>query len=138
MEQKKSSINKSLLTKIIIAVIVVAIVGALLYVASMESRVNITDNKLEIKGMYGKTWELENIESIELVENNPTMTKVNGAAFSKVKKGIFNVKELGTSDVYIHAKGKTIVIMTTDRPIIINFRSEEKTVDLYNQLTEAA
>lgn len=132
--------NKSTLVSVIVAIIIFVAVGVFVLVlfnrTNQENTFVYEDNQLVISGMYSKTYSIDNLDDIELLDSVPSIgQKINGAGLRGVYKGVFMVEGLGKSDVYIHNKNsKCILITTSNKPLLISLYDEEDTIALYNQL----
>ena len=122
---------------IAIAVIVLAVCAIipLLIVGNQEPEITITDQQMQISGIYGNDYNLSDIESVTLQDECPVTTfKNNGFAMGKIKKGHFNVQNDGNCLLFLFGTGKCIRIKTKSDVIYINFADETATMDLYGKL----
>ncbi|QGG49421.1 hypothetical protein FTV88_3356 [Heliorestis convoluta] len=120
-----------------ILVIMLFFVG-LLWGGMQESTVTIEEERLLVSGFYGEDLSLAEIEEIRVEEEiPPIIIRTNGFHFGPVMKGNFRVEEWGRSRLHLHSRqGPYVVIRTRDKYIVINYRNEEKTRQLYDQLYE--
>ena len=122
---------------IAIAVIVLAVCAIipLLIVGNQEPEITVTDQQMQISGIYGNDYNLSDIESVTLQGECPVTTfKTNGFAMGKIKKGHFNVQNDGNCLLFLSGAGKCIRIKTKSDVIYINFADETATMDLYGKL----
>ena len=122
---------------IAIAVVVLAVCAIipLLIVGNQEPEITITDQQMQISGIYGNDYNLSDIESVTLQDECPVTTfKNNGFAMGKIKKGHFNVQNDGNCLLFLSGSGKCIRIKTKSDVIYINFADETATMDLYGKL----
>lgn len=137
--KKFSSLSMHQVFKIIVfAISMIAVVFIYKY-AAVESKVSISQSHIEITGMYGGQYTVEDITSIELSDNIPNiLRRTNGASFMEIKKGNFNLSQIGKSKLYLHSsKGPYIIIKSTEQNIIINFRDGNKTQEIYKLLSNS-
>ena len=124
---------------IAIAVIVLAVCAIipLLIVGNQEPEITITDQQMQISGIYGNDYNLSDIESVTLQDECPVTTfKTNGFAMGKIKKGHFNVQNDGNCLLFLSGSGKCIRIKTKSDIIYINCADETVTMDLYGKLVK--
>jgi hypothetical protein len=120
---------------IAVIVLVVCAVIPLLIVGNQEPEITVTDQQMQISGIYGNDYNLSDIESVTLQDECPVTTfKTNGFAMGKIKKGHFNVQNDGNCLLFLSGTGKCIRIKTKSDVIYINFADETVTMDLYGKL----
>lgn len=141
MVENKKRKDKSLLISIILLIIILGSTGAfiLLMMANTrkENEIIVTDATLKVEGQYGKIFQFSDFVSISLSDTMPKiLRKVNGAGLRELKKGIFELENLGNCHLYVHnIEGPFIIIKTQDiNPIIINLYEVEDTEKLYDKL----
>ena len=122
---------------IAVIVLVVCAIIPLLIVGNQEPEITITDQQMQISGIYGNDYNLSDIESVTLQDECPVTTfKNNGFAMGKIKKGHFNVQNDGNCLLFLSGSGKCIRIKTKSDVIYINFADETVTMDLYGKLVK--
>ena len=103
---------------------------------NQETKLDLTDSNLKIKGIYGLTINYSEIIQIETLNNIPKIkTRTNGYAFGKTLKGNFKFQDQTKVRLYIR-KGITpyIHIKTKDIDLYLNFTDSNRTVDVYNKV----
>lgn len=125
-------------------VITAIVVSILLYQSYQPTEVLITEEYLEIKGLYGEKIAMTDITEIALIQELPPITsRTNGAAIGERKKGHFRLKDLGAAKLFLDRGKPPFIFIERDaqeakeakaKPIIINTVSEEKTRELYDAL----
>ena len=123
---------------IIVLIIAGVFIFGLFTISRSENTFAIEDNTLNVKGMYGRSYDLEGA-SVELLEDKPNLIrKVNGTDVRNGKKGLFNVEELGRCRVYIHQTTGPCIMLTTESDIVLIILKEDgDTIKLYNELEAA-
>ena len=87
---------------IAVIVLVVCAIIPLLIVGNQEPEITITDQQMQISGIYGNDYNLSDIESVTLQDECPVTTfKTNGFAMGKIKKGHFNVQNDGNCLLFL-------------------------------------
>ncbi len=111
-------------------------VAALIVFSSMPPPINITDDHLEIGGLYGIVQPGAAIDGIFLKDEMPAILgKTNGFNDGSVKKGLFRLEDLGEVMLYLQSPvGPFIHIDTSDSYIIINYKDRQETEQLYRDL----
>jgi hypothetical protein len=119
-------------------------VGILLYQSYQPIGVVITEEYLEIKGLYGEKIALTDITKVATIAELPEIIeRTNGAALGERLKGNFRLKELGATKLFLD-RGKPPFIyiergtkQAKAKPLIINAVSEKETRELYDALFAA-
>jgi hypothetical protein len=133
--------GEKLLITLVVGLLLVFCIGSvsMMIYGIQEPGVTITENSLRITGMYGYSEPLNRIESISLVDLIPPRgRKSSGFNAGAVIKGNYQIEGMGFGLVYLQSKeGPFIVIDTKTKFIIMNFKDQEKTKMLYNQLKQS-
>lgn len=132
------------ITIIVLMGIVFVLVGSMHYHGSKEPVVNILDNSVQIKAMYGLNIELSEIKDISLIEKSMNELgigiRTNGyGGFGETLKGNFKSNNLGETLLFVQSKSSpTIKIERIDnKDIYISFRNSENTEQLFLKLSSA-
>ena len=92
---------------------------------------------MQISGIYGKDYNLADIESVTLKDEKPITTlRTNGFSIGGIKKGHFNVKNDGNCLLFVSGNGKCIRIKIKSEIIYINLDDDTATMDLYDKLVK--
>ena len=141
-EKKSDAMKKSdrVITNVIIGFIIFIgiLVFGLIFVGSRDMRVEITDQSLRFSGMFGSAVSLTKITDIELRDEMPeVIRKVGGFDAGEVRRGRFQLEEMGTGTIFIHSsrQGPYIYIYHEDGFIIFQYKNPEQTLELYDYLT---
>lgn len=117
-------------------------VGVLLYQSYQPIEVVITEEYLDIKGLYGEKIALSDISEVAIIAELPEIiARTNGSALGERMKGNFRLKDLGAAKLLLD-RGKPPFIyiereMKQAKPVIMNAVSEEETRELYEALFAA-
>jgi len=119
-----------------IMVVSFILVAVLLFFSSRPTEVNLIDEGLQIHGMYGDVYEWDSIESIQLMEELPTIElRTNGSAVGSHLKGHFRTTELGPVKLFVDAgKSPFIYFESEGRVIIFNLETEQVTREVFTQI----
>ena len=87
-------------------------VSILFYAGFKESGIVIDNQKIEIKGMYGKTILADEIAGIQLVERLPSIKyRSNGFALGMIKKGYFKTSNGEKVLLILNADQKPLILI---------------------------
>lgn len=148
MPQKLTSQSKASTVKvsmtIAITVLVAIGVGVMFYYGEKEPMVNILDNSVQIKAMYGTDINFANITDIYLIDKSMqdlgTGRRTNGyGGFGETLKGHFNSEDVGKVLLFVQSKMSPTIWITRDggKDIYISLRDGARTKLLYQELITA-
>lgn len=129
--------GKKAVLPVVITIITFIVVGILLVFSSKETKVTILDEGIQIHGMYGEVYEWDDIKSIELKEELPTIeVRTNGSAVGANLKGYFRTTEYGKVKLFVNADTPPFIYLDTDeRLVIFNRKNAEQTKEIYEKIT---
>ena len=135
-DHNKGKTKRATLSYIIIGLVVVSVIGLLTY-GYLPSKVDISDNKIKISGMYGFEIHVSDIENIELSDMIPNIkTRTNGFSTGVVQKGFFNLDTFGKTRLLINSDKPPYLILTRNNSdkIIMNFIDKTETIHLFGEI----
>lgn len=121
--------------------VIVAIgVGVLLYFSYQPTELLITEEYVQIKGMYGEKIPYTEIKEVNLIQEIPDITaRTNGSSIGERRKGHFRLKDLGAAKLFLVTDDPPYIYLDRGdkKPIIINFADKEETEKVYDDLYDA-
>ncbi|KAA9021852.1 DUF3784 domain-containing protein [Niallia endozanthoxylica] len=116
----------------VIGVAVVGLICVIMFLGYQKSDLVIKEATFAITGMYGDEWNISEIEEVELMVEMPEVTiKSNGFAMGTIAKGKFQVKNYGSSLLFIRKQPPYLYIKVKNQSIFINGASPEETQNWY-------
>jgi hypothetical protein len=129
-KRKKSYWLSSILT-----FVVITFISGIIYLGYKPYELIVKENIVEITGMYGGKWKIEDIDQITLLDEMPeVILKENGFGLATISKGHFKVRNHGSSLLFIHRQSPYILLEIDHKPIFINSENLNQTSDWYEQL----
>jgi hypothetical protein len=129
---------------IIILVVVLVVVGGVLSYGAAAPTVEVYDNNMQIKALYGLTVDFSDITQITFVEQSMSEIgvgrRVNGyGGFGDTLKGHFKSDNLGETLLFVNANSSLTIRIENNRKkdIYISFSNGEQTEILFNDLIVA-
>ena len=123
----------------IFSVIIVIAVGIMLFSGAKEPVVNVSDQGIQIKSMYGLSVNFSDISDISLIEKSMGEIGVgrwtNGyGGIGDTLKGNFESDNLGETLLFVQSKSTPTIRIECDarKDIYISFRDSEATRSLYD------
>jgi len=133
--------------KIIMGGVVVLLVAVIGGVSFMLIRSELTSPSLTITAehdiaidypMYSFTFDMEEIEEVELVTSIPSGAKANGEATNKYARGHFRLSELGKTRLYVFKNNPPYIrLKLSDQYVFYNDIDPEVTKQLFEQIEQA-
>ena len=118
----KKGVLKGFLKKGSLSMVAILVVLIAVFVSTRPLVVEVSDEALVIKGMYGMALPLDEIEEVLWLETLPKIEiRTNGAAIGPYLKGHFQLEAYGASKLFVN-KGypNYILVQTKDQVIIFN------------------
>ena len=132
MGQRKIKVKPAGIVRvtIILLVIILALLGL------KPPSIEMNESGLKIGGLYGKLYEWDKIEAVELLNQMPQIgRRTNGMDLGSTKRGYFNLNDYGSSTLYIN---KTHSVFLTfrymNKQIFVSFDDAQKGNDVYNSI----
>lgn len=113
----------------------ILVFGIIVY-SARGPEIEVTNDRITIKGMYGTTIDKDDIVEVSIVDSIPkVLRKTNGIDLVYILKGRFILEDIGKSVLFINENSPPyIVIKTENSTYIINYRDSNKTLELYDKL----
>ncbi|NLN84363.1 MAG: DUF3784 domain-containing protein [Firmicutes bacterium] len=130
--------NNAGVISIISTLVTLLFVGVLLFYSYQPVKANILDEGIKIEGMYGGLYQWSSIETVELKDSLPNITRrTNGASVGAKLKGHFSTTEYGGVKLLLDKNVKEFIYLQTDRGLVIfNLTDAEATKQIYKQINE--
>ncbi len=128
--------NRKTYIVLIIVLIISSVIGGAIVYGIRAPHMEMKDHVLTISGMYGLS---EPVEQMKLLSVLPKIKmKTNGFNFGEVRKGNFNLEDIGSCKLFLQSsQGPFILIRTTsETQIIINAKLPKETKTLYERMKD--
>lgn len=138
--RKKQGNKMRRMSTAILALLVIGLaVSPILYFCGSNLKVAISNNEIEISGLYGTEIPLSKIESIQLCHSLPQIAiRTNGFSFGTTRVGYF--RTVGDEKICLFTHSNDIFICITQREgttIYLSAKTEEETRQLFTKLQES-
>ena len=126
----------------IIAVFIAALIAYPIFFANYGNEIIVDDNKIEIKGDYSMDIPFDDIDTVLLVEQYPSIKlRTNGISTKKVNIGNFKMADGNKCRLYVNNSTPLFVEIRLDAQdlpseslVFINRKTVEETKQLYDQI----
>jgi len=120
-----------------IAIIIPAVLLVMFFIFDFSKfTLSIEDEVVKISApVYGTSFEIKDIQEIELVDSISIMVRTNGIGTARYSLGNYNVKDYGNSKLYVYTGSSPyIAIKVEDKYVFITGESKEETEKYYKEL----
>jgi len=119
-----------------VKVVIMAAVAVLMVVFSLPAKVTVLGEGVKIHGMYGELVRWDNIDSVRIIDELPTIQRrTNGSAIGSKLKGHFMTKEMGSVKLFVDTSKRPYILLETEgRKIIFNFDTPDETMKIFNEI----
>jgi hypothetical protein len=119
----------------ILTFVVIGFISGIMYIGYKPYKLIVKEDTVQITGMYGDSWKIEDIQQVTLLDTMPeVILKENGFGLATISKGHFKVSTYGSSLLFIQKQSPYILIEMDHKPIFINGKNPQQTHDWYEQL----
>lgn len=124
---------------IIVAVVISVVTVTVLERSDKSSQIEVKDSVLHISGMYGRDIPMEDIATMEVLDEMPVMAmRTNGSSFKNKNKGHFLTQNDEKCLLFVtYNGGPCIELRTADDLIYLNRETPEETTKLIDELKRA-
>ncbi|MEH6940595.1 DUF3784 domain-containing protein [Bacillus sp. JJ722] len=114
-------------------------IGVLFYLGNKDTNVTITNEAIEMSGMYDDTIAIKDIDELKMIDRLPSDTiKSNGFATETRSLGSFHSKKWGSGRHYAFTKYPPYIwIKTDEKYYILNSKNEQETSKWYQEIMNA-
>ena len=122
---------------LIFLVFVVWIFSFIKLTQSYDINISIKNKILYINSDYGTNLNISDINEINLLDNIPSMKKIEGKNSMKSYVGVFDVENYGRSRVYLEDKNSSncIALKINEEYVFINLKSDNETKSIYEVIS---
>jgi len=138
LEGKKTQRKINIIVTAFMGVVALFVI-AMIMIGSKAPDIYIEEGNLVIDSMYGTEISLDSIRQMDMADlTGKDMEKRNGFDAGDIRKGYFQVDDIGGATVFQQGgSGNFIRIQTEDRIYLINLGSDEANHDLYSLILDA-
>lgn len=133
----KKGIFKKYLKSSSITVVALVAVLAVVLISTRPLIVEVGEDALVIKGMYGTTIRYDAMEAVEWLDTLPNIEmRTNGAAIGPYLKGHFKLEALGSAKLFVNKKYEGYILIRTQDQVILFNMDLESLRGIYEQLKQ--
>ena len=117
-------------------IIAAIFITAVFYFGMKDPNVIVTSGKIEVKGIYGFTANIQNLK-VDTVNSLPEISmRTNGFSGGGVLKGKFRTRAGENIKLFIHRESLPYIKISGEglKTVYLNLSSSEKTISLFTQI----
>jgi len=117
-------------------IVVLSATGVLLFFSAQPTQITLQQDGIQIHGLYGEIYHWEEIDSMKLQENLPTIEmRTNGSALGNHLKGHFRTAEYGGIKLFVDSSVPAFIYMETgDGMVIFNLNTTDATREFFEKI----
>ncbi len=138
MGNLKKESRKKYWLPIVILIITLGSAGALMVVSWQDPKVTLTNEGMEIHGIYGSFYLWEEVSNVKELSKVPTITvRTNGADFGDKKRGKFRTAEYGAVKLFIVGDEPPFIYFETrNEKVIFQMSTSSETMQVLERIRE--
>jgi hypothetical protein len=132
MKQNNTQFNTS---KLIITIVLLLVIGIFVTVQVKGINVDVTEERVKIKGIYGREIKIEDIEEVKLLEKIPFPgIRLNGIGIGFINVGVYSYQDIGKVIVFKTAiSDNNILIIGKEEKVLLGL-GQSKNEELYKKI----
>jgi hypothetical protein len=100
--------------------------------------VDVNDERVKIKGIYGREIRIEDIEEVQIVEKIPFMgVRINGIGIGFINIGMYSYQDIGKVVVFKTTTSENNILIIGKEEKVLLGLGQRKNEELYNKIMKA-
>jgi hypothetical protein len=114
-------------------------IAGLLYLSYIPALIDLEEEYIDIKGLYGRKIYYSEIDTVTLEESIPKIVRrTNGSSIGDIRKGRFSLENRENVLLFLEKEGPDYLIIEYSRgKVIINNKDNLKTIKLFQDIEKA-
>jgi hypothetical protein len=134
MKQNTTSSN----SKLILTLVLLVVIGIAVIVLVNGIDVDVNDERVKIKGIYGREIRIEDIEEVQIVEKIPFMgVRINGIGIGYINIGMYSYQDIGKVVVFKTTTSENNILIIGKEEKVLLGLGQRKNEELYNKIMKA-
>jgi len=135
MKQNTTTLNNS---KLILTLVLLVVIGIAVIVLVNGIDVDVNDERVKIKGIYGREIRIEDIEEVQIVEKIPFMgVRINGIGIGYINIGMYSYQDIGKVVVFKTTTSENNILIIGKEEKVLLGLGQRKNEELYNKIMKA-
>ena len=135
MKQTTSPFNYS---KLILTVVLLIVIGIFVTVLVKGINIDVTEERIKIKGIYGREIKIEDIVEVQVLDKIPFMgVRLNGIGLGFINVGVYTNQDIGKVIVFKTATSENNILIVGKEEKVLLGLGQSKNEELYNKIMKA-
>ena len=135
MKQNTTILNNS---KLIITLILLVVIGIVVIVLVNGIDVDVNEERVKIKGIYGREIRIEDIEEVQIIEKIPFMgVRIKGIGIGFINVGMYSYQDIGKVVVFKTTTSENNIFIIGKEEKVLLGLGQRKNEELYNKIMKA-
>ena len=135
MKQNTTILNNS---KLIITLILLVVIGIVVIVLVNGIDVDVNEERVKIKGIYGREIRIEDIEEVQIIEKIPFMgVRIKGIGIGFINVGMYSYQDIGKVVVFKTTTSENNIFIIGKEEKVLLGLGQRKNEELYNKIMNA-
>ena len=135
MKQTTSPFNYS---KLILTVVLLIVIGIFVTVLVKGINIDVTEERIKIKGIYGREIKIEDIVEVQVLDKIPFMgVRLNGIGLGFINVGVYTNQDIGKVIVFKTATSENNILIVGKEEKVLLGLGQRKNEELYNKIMKA-
>ena len=135
MKQNNKTFKSSQLISTIVLLIVI---GIFVTVLAKGINVDVTEERIKIKGIYGREIKIEDIVEVQVLEKIPFIgVRLNGIGLGFINIGVYSYQDIGKVIVFKTATSENNILIVGKEEKVLLGLGQRKNEELYNKIMKA-
>ena len=101
-------------------------------------KVDVTEEKVKIKGIYGREIKIEDIVEVKVLDKIPFMgVRLNGIGLGIINVGVYSYQDIGKVIVFKTATSENNILIIGKEEKVLLGLGQRKNEEIYNKIMKA-
>jgi len=135
MKQNTTTLNNS---KLILTLVLLVVIGIVVIVLVNGIDVDVNEERVKIKGIYGREIRIEDIEEVQIIEKIPIIgVRINGIGIGFINVGMYSYQDIGKVVVFKTTTSENNILIIGKEEKVLLGLGQRKNEELYNKIMKA-
>ena len=134
----KQNTTTSANSKLILTLALLVLIGIVVIVLVNGIDVDVNEERVKIKGIYGREIRIEDIEELQIIEKIPFMgVRINGIGIGFINIGMYSYQDIGKVVVFKTTTSENNILIVGKEEKVLLGLGQNKNEELYNKILKA-
>ena len=125
-------------SQLISTIVLLIVIGIFVTVLAKGINVDVTEERIKIKGIYGREIKIEDIVEVQVLEKIPFIgVRLNGIGLGFINIGVYSYQDIGKVIVFKTATSENNILIVGKEEKVLLGLGQRKNEELYNKIMKA-